>query len=155
VLGDTLVTSDGEGVVLRLLDLEGTLRAVYRIRDHPLAASAAVRDSIRQSLLAWEGPEQLRAVSRQMADAVPETFPGVMDVIVDSEAHLWAAEYFPRQRFGQPRTWLVFNREGVWLGRVALPPDFDAYEVGHDYVLGRRRDSLEVETVQVLRLARR
>jgi hypothetical protein len=155
VLGDTLVTSDGEGVVLRIIDLHGTLRALYRIRDYPLTASAAVRDSIQQSLLTWEGPEELRAVSRLMAEAVPETFPGVMDIMVDSEGFIWAAEYFPRRVTGQPRIWLVFDADGVWLGKVTLPADFDAYEAGIDYVLGRQRDSLDVETVQVLRLVRR
>ena len=48
----------------------------------------------------------------------------------------------------------MFDPEGIWLGRVLLPADFDPYEIGADYVLGRRRDSLNVETIQVLRLVR-
>jgi len=155
VANDRVVVSDGEGVVLRTYTLGGVLERLFRIRDYPLGAPGTVRDSIRDALLGSQGPDFIRAAAREMAQDVPELFPGVMDILVDSQGNLWAAEYFPRQVTGQPRSWLVFDSRGVWLGKVLLPPDFDAYEIGSDYVLGRKRDSLDVETVQVLRLVRR
>lgn len=151
---DRVITSDGEGVVLHIWGLDGRLQRLFRIRDYPLDAPDLVRDSIRDALLRQEGPEIIRAAARDMSDEVPATYPGVMDILVDAEGHLWTAQYFPRQVTGQPRSWLVFDQEGVWLGKVVLPPDFDAYEIGSDYILGRKRDALEVETVQLLRLVR-
>ena len=154
LLGQRLVTSDGEGVVLRVYSLEGALESVFRIRDHPLVAPEAVRDSIRKALLGSQGPEFIRAAAREMSTNIPDRFPGVMDIIVDSRGYLWAAEYSPRQVSSQPRGWLVFDTTGAWMGRVELPSNFDAYEIGHDYVLGRQRNELDVETVRLLGLRR-
>jgi hypothetical protein len=54
----------------------------------------------------------------------------------------------------QPRNWLVFDPSGVWMGTVELPPNLDLFEVGEDYVLGRSRDEMDVETIRLLRLLR-
>jgi hypothetical protein len=155
VVPDGVATSDGEGVVVRVYALGGALRRILRVPGHPLDAPASVRDSIRKALEGSEGPDFIRAAALEMSKAVPARFPGISDLIVDSEGYLWAAEYHPRQVSGQPRGWLVFDSGGAWEGRVTLPADFDAFEIGPDYVLGRQRDALDVETVQLLRLIRR
>jgi hypothetical protein len=54
----------------------------------------------------------------------------------------------------EPRKWEVFDPAGAWLGTLSTPARFSVLEIGRDYVLGVRRDDLDVEHVQVLRLRR-
>jgi len=56
----------------------------------------------------------------------------------------------------------VFDADGVWLGRVALPPGlpwlrghnlrYPILEIGRDYVLGVWVDDLGVEQVRLYRI---
>jgi hypothetical protein len=78
---------------------------------------------------------------------VPETMPAYSGLRVDAEGNLWVGGY---QRPGddQPR-WTVFDPDGVMLGVVETPRRFRIYEIGHDYVLGRGADDLDVEHIQI------
>lgn len=94
-------------------------------------------------------------VFRRLLDMVelPETKPAYGRLIVDNEGNLWAAEY-RRQRWEMDR-WNVLAVDGRWLGAVDTPPGLLIYDIGSDYVLGVRRDDLEVEYVQLYGLHRR
>ena len=46
----------------------------------------------------------------------------------------------------------MFDPAGVWLGDLTLPERFELHTVGRDRLLGVTRDSLDVETVRVLRV---
>jgi len=46
----------------------------------------------------------------------------------------------------------VFDREGVFVARVHMPPRLNILEVGDDYVLGLARDDIDVEHVRLYRL---
>ena len=48
----------------------------------------------------------------------------------------------------------VFRSTGRWPGRVRLPPRFQLLDVGRDYMLGIRRDSLDVQFVELYSLRR-
>ena len=54
----------------------------------------------------------------------------------------------------EPNAWDVFSADGAWLGRVHTPGRFRVLEIGSDYMLGVRKDDLDVEHVQVLALTR-
>ena len=45
--------------------------------------------------------------------------------------------------------------EGVSLGQLVFPANFELFEVDESRIVGMAKDSMEVETVQVLRLKRR
>jgi hypothetical protein len=76
-------------------------------------------------------------------------------LIVDVDGSVWVAQYVPSAAISStPREWFVFDSAGEWLGTIPLPPNFDLYEVGSDYLLGRSRDEAGVETIQVLDLVR-
>lgn len=82
-------------------------------------------------------------------------------LLVDALGYVWLERYHPASLmspFGmspEPRAWLVFSPDGEWLGQFDFPPNFEVFEVDESRVLGLARDSLEVETVQVLGLTRR
>ncbi|MDP1861874.1 MAG: hypothetical protein Q8K82_24660 [Gemmatimonadaceae bacterium] len=86
----------------------------------------------------------------------PATFPEIGELLTDTEGCLWVLD-FPR--IGDEETQVnapaVFDSTGRWLGRVRLPPRFLLLEVGRDHVLGIRRDSLDVQFVELYDLHRR
>jgi len=82
----------------------------------------------------------------------PETMPAFGEMIVDRAGYLWVAD--PVGIPDEPRIWSVFDRDGVWLGRVSTPPRFNVREIGMDYLLGHATDDLEVERVLLYALAK-
>jgi hypothetical protein len=73
-------------------------------------------------------------------------------IVVDEVDHVWVRE------FGTPEDeqaiWVVFDPNGVALGRVETPPGLEVYQIGADYILGGARDEFDVEGVQRWPLAR-
>lgn len=48
--------------------------------------------------------------------------------------------------------WTVFDSAGTWLGDLTMPERFQLHAVDGTRLLGVSRDSLETQTVQVLRI---
>ena len=48
--------------------------------------------------------------------------------------------------------WTVFDSAGTWLGDLTMPERFQLHAVDGNRLLGVSRDSLETQTVQVLRI---
>ena len=82
---------------------------------------------------------------------------------MDTEGYVWLEvyrhrkagfvplEFAPQQ---QGSDWNVFSPAGEWLGSVRLPARFEVFEIGWDYVLGRKLDEEDVPHPQLLRLDR-
>jgi hypothetical protein len=51
-------------------------------------------------------------------------------------------------------TWQVFNRQGVFVGRLQVPVSFVILDIGEDWLLGVVQDALDVEHVVLHRLER-
>lgn len=86
------------------------------------------------------------------ADApAAEHHPVYDEFRLDKRGRLWVREH---ARAGVAEgNWLVFGREGVLLRRVRMPATLNVLEIGDDYVLGVHTDELDVEYVQLWRLA--
>ena len=97
-------------------------------------------------------PEQIR---RQFASLpVPEHFPAFGSVMSDRAGYLWVREYdFPLEERPAP-LWTVFDPDGQVLGFVETPKGLTIYEIDEDYILGKIRDDLGVESVQLWALER-
>ena len=95
-----------------------------------------------------------RAAFRRTFDDFPllESFPAFASIVVDELDHVWVRE------FGTPgderALWVVFDPNGVALGRIETPVGLEVYQIGADYILGRARDQLDVEGVQKWPLVR-
>ena len=48
----------------------------------------------------------------------------------------------------------MFDPDGIVQGFVETPPDLVIYEIGEDYIVGKVRDELRVEYVQLWELTR-
>jgi hypothetical protein len=135
-------------------DLDGTL--VRRVRV-PMYETRAVRED---HLAVWV-QDAMATLEASMAEHMRPFFEGVRPpdrlppyerILVDSEGYLWTEHYvLPGD---ERRTLSVFREDGSMLGDVSVPASFRVLEIGRDYMLGRMLDELEVEHVQLYRLAR-
>lgn len=152
---DSLIyVGDGVNFEVRVLSLEGELLRILRLPGYDLAVPEAVRDSMRTAMLEQEMPAQLRPTQEAMANSIPDRRPAYSGILVDPLGFLWVQSYIRSLVAAGPRRSYIFDPEGQWLGTVELPDNFNLYQVGEDYVLGRYRDDLGVETIQVLNLDR-
>ncbi len=153
---DSLVyIGTGDDFEFRVLGRHGTVRRIVRMPDYDLRVPESVRDSLKQRKLQAKVPAILRPAWKAMANSIPTRWPAYSDLLVDPTGNVWVEEYTRRSANpSESRHWFVFDASGIWLGTVDLPSSFDLYEVGEDYLLGRSRDALDVETVKLLRLDR-
>jgi hypothetical protein len=153
VWGEQVLISSNDAFELRAFTLDGQPSTVARL-DYETAPPT--RDDMRhwfEGFTANDTPEE-RAAFRRVFDEFPllESFPAFAAIVVDELDHIWVREF---DRSGDERArWIVFDPNGVALGRIETPAGLEVYQVGADYVLGRARDELDVEAVQRWTLSR-
>jgi hypothetical protein len=134
-----------EGGLRRIVRWTGpdqTVKGDYvgRERDLELKQATSRADSIR---------------TRDYYEAVPvaDRLPAYRLFTTDVEGNLWVQAFQFSDETG-PVKWTVFTPDGVRLGDVETPRDVWIFEIGADYVLGRLRDDLDVEYVQLYDLVK-
>ncbi|MFV1985667.1 MAG: hypothetical protein ACC682_00185 [Gemmatimonadota bacterium] len=144
---------DSDSLEVRTFAFDGTLERAIRVsgfdlgvEDGSIDAEAALRVEINPR-------------NRQINEMLPRPShkPAYASIIVDSEGYVWTGEHRGRFRnmLGDgPQEWQVFSPDGAWLGSLDLPGRFQVYEIGRDYILGLRRDAIDLERPQLLRLNR-
>lgn len=96
---------------------------------------------------------QMAAAQRRLMETLPHrsTLPAISGIHVDRQDDLWLRAYVPPD--ASTAEWSVFDPRGQWLGIVAVPADFRVLEIGEDWMLAMRTDSLDgVERVVLHRL---
>ena len=158
------ISTDAKEVHQRSLD--GTLLRIIRRTTEPPPVTGRGweqelenRDKYRE-MMGWDPREEgEEEVIRRTV------YPGIVDLVVDSEGHLWVREWSDSES-GVPDQWSVFSPEGRWLGALAFPPDPAAPDqqlcrryatpcwIGKDHFVLVRRDELGVERVEGYRIRR-
>lgn len=105
----------------------------------------------RRRLEGVTSPQGRENIERQWAAM---TFPRTMGayglVRLGTDGLLWVDA--TRRPHDEVPRWSVFDQDGRLLGDLVLPERFGILDAGDDYVLGRWRDDLDVEYVQMYRL---
>lgn len=132
----------------------GQLIRVIRWSEARRAVDSEVIEQFRTWRLGLLDDPDYRQSTLAMLEGLefPELIPVYQSLRVDLEGHLWVERY--RTRGEEDRRWWVFDPDGRWLGEPPVPTDIDVKEVGSDYLLGVRRDDLDVESVVMYRLDR-
>jgi hypothetical protein len=150
VHGDDLYVCEGDGPEYAVRAPGETLRRIVRVPNLPLEVPGHVLDSIRDAL---RGKDEFL---QEMAEFLVPTEPFCSGLLVDELGYVWVERFHhPFKMSDAPRSWLVFSPDGEWLGQLDFPANFEVFEVDDARVLGVAKDSLEVQTVQVLGLKRR
>lgn len=142
-----LYTTSGSEPEVRALRPDGSVERVIKwhppdrtVREEDIALAKRQRLDQMASLPDW--------VPRGIDAFPPEReFPAVSTVMADREGRLWVKR-FPRP-MDQVQTWWGFDDAGGFICAVDFPVSFKAFDVGPDYWLGRKKDELDVEYVQL------
>lgn len=133
------------GAPQRILRLDAPLRAVSDAH-----VEAYIRVNIDEDTNDENRRRELRAMTREMP--IPQHLPPYQALLVDSEGYLWVQDYQIPE--GDAPTWTIFDGAGHVAGRLETPRRTRILEVGPDYILGRTRDELDVESLTVWSLKR-
>lgn len=136
----------------------GTLARIVRLGMEPRTPERAHIDAFIEAQVSRVSSEDVnhRAQLRGDYNALPvaERFPVFTSVIADAVDHLWLEEYEIPGEEREGVLWTVVDPGGRVLGFVETPEQLEIYEIGEDFVLGRVRDELDVEYIQVWPLER-
>jgi hypothetical protein len=137
-----------DGTPLLLIDREIAGRKV---------TSADVEPLIEKQVMTVKDEDSRPVVRRLLHNMPTSTVPALgaaagngPALLVDDEGNIWVAEYTLPGNVRNSR--IVFDSGGAWLGSVLFPPGFAPAQIGADYVLGKARDSLDVEHVRLYTL---
>jgi hypothetical protein len=148
VKGDTLVVYD-DG--LRRLSLHGLSGAFIENSPFPTGSGFPLDEWLHDR--SWiDGP--MLGVGRAPVIAAmehlpqPDSIDAYRYVRVSPYGQLWVRE---RNEPDAPHIgWRVHDMNGLPIGHVDLPARFEVLDFGPDYLLGRNRDEMDVEYVQLL-----
>jgi hypothetical protein len=146
----------------------GRVAAAFRITRSPASVSDADREAALEFLRNRSRHDQIRKtvarVSRDLPTAatmpafgrwawerVSSADPERPSLVVDALDYVWVL------RHGAPgarRAWDVLRPDGRWLGVMSLPPGLEPLEIGTDFILGWRKDDLDLIAVELYRLER-
>ncbi|MDE2795608.1 MAG: 6-bladed beta-propeller [Gemmatimonadota bacterium] len=143
---------------IRAFTQTGTLARIVRLGKEPRTPERAHIDAYIEAQVSRSSSEDAdhRARMRRDYNAVPvaERFPVFTSVIADALDHLWVEEYEVPGEEREGVLWTVVDPGGRVLGFVETPERLEIYEIGDDFILGRVRDELDVEYIQVWPLER-
>ena len=152
---DRIYVTDNGRYDIHVYAPDGHLQQIVR-RPHELLALLPedIAADLEARLESLPPVEEIRAGSRASYEAVPKPqfMPAVRSLMVDREGCLWVEA--SRHMHEPLATWSVFDRDGLWLGDLALAAGLEPLEIGWDYLLLRRQDDLSVESVLVIPLRR-
>jgi len=143
---------DRSGPEVLCLDPDGN-----RVRVRWESASSPVTDEEvrewREANLRLFGEKLSEEDILRMLDQVPvpSVRPDFSDLSVDRAWNLWVRLGPTRGSEGRSVDYLVFDPEGILLGKVVLPL-IRVLEIGADFVVGVYRDELEVESLRLYEL---
>ncbi len=148
-----LVVADSWGDSVHAFDLaaDGALPGetipIRNVRRPPTADELAA---------AWEGASarSSRSSTEYLREHLPapDSIPNVDDLLLDDEGMVWVGSY--RADPSAPRLYHVYDTEGRFMARVAMPAGVEVLEIGAGHVLGVTRDELDVERVVMMELTR-
>ena len=152
--GDLAIVSPTDSYEIRAYGADGSLARIVRRYSEVRAPTQADLDRFRANRLASSNSAEFKAMMTPVLDAlsVPPSFPAFSAIEVDALGYLWVREYNLPGADGA--LWTVFDPDGIVQGFVETPPDLVIYEIGEDHIMGKVRDELRVEYVQLWELTR-
>ena len=146
--GELVAIGDQATYEIKAFAADGTLVRIVR-RDGELERpTQADQISYYEQRYADQPPER-RAESLRAVRDMPlvDSYPAFSGILSDRRGNLWVQER-------ESSVWTVFDQEGRVRGLVETPAGLRIFEIGQDYILGRSRDELGIEYVQVWALDR-
>lgn len=144
----------GDAYAVLAYDSTGALRDTLTLADSvPAVIEADIRDLI-EAEIAEAGERQRASTEREYAEITfPERHGAITALLVDRDGLLWLRAYASPS--AAAATWRVLDPSGREIARVELPRRLEVFEIGRDFLLGRRLDAEQgVPVLQRWRLRR-
>jgi hypothetical protein len=156
VSGNRVFVGSSDSYSIDVFRADGKRERTIRLNRPNRKVTRADVESMRNTRLTIAA--QQNEAARQRAQTaldemkVPETMPAHANFYGDPDGNLWVQEY---RAEGEHHTrWTVLDPTGRVLANVSGPNDFTLFDIGRDFIIGLRRDDLDVEHVEVYRLTR-
>jgi hypothetical protein len=147
--GGRAAVGDNATYSVNVYDDTGTLLQVVRLNRPPTPAQPGDFELGLPAILRLDSAGGRRQTSFTVTlDQMPhhETLPAYGDVRLDYAGNLWVGDYAV-EWLAQPRTWSMFDPEGIYVGRLEVPDRSTVLDIGEDWILLRTLDDLDVERV--------
>lgn len=138
--GDRLFLTTGRGYEIQEYSENGDLLRIIREARNRIPITGELSATYLRGL-----DESARA--RIESIPFPDSLPAYDRLVVAGEGHLWA-RHFPSPD-SSTQTWVIFDAEGVRLGRIDLPSMFNLRNVRDGRLFGLVTDDLGVQEVLV------
>ncbi len=148
---DRLYIGGAERLQVEVRTPEGSLMKLYRGPDADLVIDDAFVSFYRGTELS-SADSSRRALVEAAEYVMPDRYPAYVELLADPLGYVWV------ERFTLPwdpgRRWGIFDPDGLFLGHLDVPADFQVTEVSEHHLVGIARDELGVGRVRVYRLDR-
>lgn len=155
VLGDTIVIATGDAPAIELIGAAAATRDTVAVplQRFPVGGRdvKAFKDDILERVTASARTDDETRNMVRLLESIPypDSVPPYKKMLVDPRGYFWL-EVYPRATIGGQR-FAVVDRQGNLRATVAIAGLVDLLDVGENHLVGLSRDSLDVETVIVLR----
>jgi hypothetical protein len=152
--GNGLFIGNQERFAVREYSSNGNLQSIVRGPTTDLAITPADLDDLRRALMLntpTDDPAATQFIEQYLSTYPrPQNRPAYGRILVDAAGRLWISEYY--HQFETPVRWAILDFDERNAASLTVPERFEIYDVGVDYVLGRWRDEIGVEYVQLYAL---
>ncbi len=154
VLPDGFIASEGDRMQLEERDMAGRLRRIIRWPGARVPVSPDDVDRQRRTRLGSAGTGMQRAQLDSIWRVIPkpDSLPAIGGLAPDPVSLVWV------RRGGHvgdtEAEWLVFSKEGAWLGTVALPTSASPLDISAEWIVLRTVDENRIERVEVRQVRR-
>ena len=153
--GDLFVVSTNHRYEFRAFALDGSLARIVRLDQVPRAPTEAHLEAEIESRVGPGRGEDKVTLRRELRSLpVAEHLPAFAAVRADALDYLWVYEYEAPGEETPGVLFTIFDPEGRVLGYFETPEGIALLEIGADFILGKVRDELGVESVQLWPLER-
>ena len=155
VWGDQVAFARNETYEIRAFAIDGSLARIVR-REHTVGVPTQEQQDAHFRERFANLSDEERTSRLEVAANVPmvETFPAYAGIEGDALGYLWVREFKRPGDESEVPVWTVFDPEGRALGFVETPAGLTIYEIGADYILGKRTGELDIESVELWGLSR-
>ena len=149
IAGDRVYVGTGDAYEVAAYGLDGTLEMLIRLEvpERPVT-DADIEAYIERQLGGLDDSERRERLRRSyLKIEFPKHLPPYAAFVVDDAGTLWIQD-FPGPR-DEEVVWRRFSPDGHYIGRAIMKAGLKVFEIGGGYLLGVRRDELDVEHVQL------
>lgn len=152
--GDRFVLGHGSEAELRVYALDPDPRLERIIRWSGLERAVrnsdveAARQEVMDRYVDLDANRREALVAPRVHEDRPvaAVIPAFVSVQIGVDGAIWVEEYsMPGE--SPVSDWIRFDEDGLFSCRVIIPENFEVYEFGSDYILGKRQDALGIETI--------